>query len=575
MINSADHRGNCRWEERLPPRDPASLFFDDSTFLELNLEDVDLPPEAADVPQSPVALDETQEPAIATGAIAEGDLVFLPAAEDIALAFRSTADKSGQISPGLEDGGVPEAAVGMQLPSSCPHCGRQCAGGPRMIVGGDPGDISAKELGRQKLRKKQRGSNPIGMWQSWYGYVGPPYCKSCSESFRSHLLQTARRPRSGCTRELPCCHCAKILSHFNCSPAEVFAEYDTRRAKRLARATPKRQQLQHGSVDATADTTSDSCTPESEYEALPAANGLAQPAVAGADGQNKFSGEEEEPLSPPPSLLRSTQAIKRRKLITSPAIGIGISMLALLHILLAPHTQLTNPAMTGASDENGEVGAPSNETGSWGQAAQPGNVTRPSNLINLTSPELVQQWRDFSGSAKKQRCKRYHQATPCKPLGYEISEAIESGECGAHAWAALQTTTGWNRLSAVPFLLRLSRGIGMLLGTAILLLALSYVDGYSYCRTLLRRRPQCCRRSHSPSSRLPPQVPAEAYGLGAMGDSHSSQSRRVVKWRLGYRCCERQCGAAHRARWLMACAAFCAFYVSFFTILTLVFWGTA
>ena len=527
MINSADHRGNCRWEERLPPRDPASLFFDDSTFLELNLEDVDLPPEAADVPQSPVALDESQEPASATGAIAEGDLVFLPAAEDIALAFRSTADKSGQISPGLEDGGVPEAAVGMQLPSSCPHCGRQCAGGPRMIVGGDPGDISAKELGRQKLRKKQRGSNPIGMWQSWYGYVGPPYCKSCSESFRSHLLQTARRPRSGCTRELPCCHCAKILSHFNCSPAEVFAEYDTRRAKRLARATPKRQQLQHGSVDATADTTSDSCTPESEYEALPAANGLAQPAVAGADGQNKFSGEEEEPLSPPPSLLRSTQAIKRRKLITSPAIGIGISMLALLHILLAPHTQLTNPAMTGASDENGEVGAPSNETGSWGQAAQPGNVTRPSNLINLTSPELVQQWRDFSGSAKKQRCKRHHQAIPCKPLGYEISEAIESGECGAHAWAALQTTTGC------------MQGVW----------AVWAVWG---CMGLY-----------------------EAYGLGAMGDSHSSQSRRVVKWRLGYRCCERQCGAAHRARWLMACAAFCAFYVSFFTILTLVFWGTA
>ena len=92
------------------------------------------------------------------------------------------------------------------------------------------------------------------MWNAKHGYVGRPYCKACSESFRSHLLKPGRTARNGCCRDAvrrpviphdscnfcsclhglteergssqPCSHCAKILAGFDRSAPQVFAEVD-------------------------------------------------------------------------------------------------------------------------------------------------------------------------------------------------------------------------------------------------------------------------------------------------------------------------------------------------------------
>ena len=57
-----------------------------------------------------------------------------------------------------------------------------------------------------------------------HGYRGPLYCKSCSESFRSHLLIGRHaKPRSGCTRAQPCNHCSKVRAAWRSSLIHLHA----------------------------------------------------------------------------------------------------------------------------------------------------------------------------------------------------------------------------------------------------------------------------------------------------------------------------------------------------------------
>ena len=101
-------------------------------------------------------------------------------------------------------------------PVVCPHCTGERTG-----------------FGRYRERDKPRATNQLRKWNHTHGYSGPPYCKACSESFRSHLLRPGRNPRNGCSRMRPCSDCAKVLAHFgDQSPADVFARFDAARAVR-------------------------------------------------------------------------------------------------------------------------------------------------------------------------------------------------------------------------------------------------------------------------------------------------------------------------------------------------------
>ncbi len=100
----------------------------------------------------------------------------------------------------------------------CPHCAGERVG-----------------FGRYRERDKPRATNQLRNWNHKHGYKGPPYCKACSESFRSHLLRPGRNPRNGCSRMQPCADCAKVLAHFaGQSPADVFAQFDADRVARGA-----------------------------------------------------------------------------------------------------------------------------------------------------------------------------------------------------------------------------------------------------------------------------------------------------------------------------------------------------
>eukprot|EP01043_Picozoa_sp_COSAG02_P063052 COSAG02_NODE_8843_length_2423_cov_1.361446_1_plen_628_part_00 len=101
-----------------------------------------------------------------------------------------------------------EAAGGAT--AACPHCSRTVGQGESV---------------------NSRKNNSLGMWNSKLGYAGPPYCRACSESFRSHLLRHTDRPLARCSRATPCDACLRILLYFKCTPEQVFAQHD--RAKRL------------------------------------------------------------------------------------------------------------------------------------------------------------------------------------------------------------------------------------------------------------------------------------------------------------------------------------------------------
>jgi hypothetical protein len=163
--------------------------------------------------------------------------------------------------PGVESTIVLNNAVvarGIRGPSRCPHCGNhahktgEAVQLPRAPVGAQAGD---EPKARYKVRARQRKQNMLGNWNYKHGYRGALYCKSCSESFRSHLfIGRHEKSRSKCTRSEPCKHCSKvsrllqllcltaglcfkltvwrrcltwpqILKEFNCPPAELFRQW--------------------------------------------------------------------------------------------------------------------------------------------------------------------------------------------------------------------------------------------------------------------------------------------------------------------------------------------------------------
>jgi hypothetical protein len=126
--------------------------------------------------------------------------------------------------------------------------------------------------GRCKARDKPRKDNRLGLWYRKYGYDGLPYCKGCSESFKSHLIQQKTRPRCGCVRTAPCVDCTKVLSGFSgMSHSDVFDKFDAEKSSRADASIKNKVRVRKGT---------DSCNysgadpPKRPRKALPAA-GLA------------------------------------------------------------------------------------------------------------------------------------------------------------------------------------------------------------------------------------------------------------------------------------------------------------
>lgn len=144
---------------------------------------------------------------------ADDGLLFLPKLGDAADAEDSD-ETSSRESP-LNDGN--RVVVESEAGQACPHCDRFADG-----------------LTHTRLE------NRLARWHAKYGYVGDPYCKGCAESFRSHLLLVrGQRQKLGCCRESPCAQCGKVLACFECSPADVYRQFDASRAAvQQSQATP-------------------------------------------------------------------------------------------------------------------------------------------------------------------------------------------------------------------------------------------------------------------------------------------------------------------------------------------------
>eukprot|EP01043_Picozoa_sp_COSAG02_P061340 COSAG02_NODE_8224_length_2652_cov_6.520538_2_plen_450_part_00 len=99
---------------------------------------------------------------------------------------------------------------------------------------------------RYTPRCNVRKQNRLAAWFSKYGYSGPKYCRACSEVFGSHLLrQAVRGTKSDCSRSHPCDHCNSILSHFECTPEELYTRADLANSAPKTKARKLQQRLNH------------------------------------------------------------------------------------------------------------------------------------------------------------------------------------------------------------------------------------------------------------------------------------------------------------------------------------------
>jgi hypothetical protein len=152
-------------------------------------------------------------------------------------AGKSTFGKA-RVSPKPKN---PVERTEMKSPGQCPLCSRPAYCDLQDAAHLEPAAGSQGDLptGRCKARDKPRKDNRLGMWYRKYGYDGQPYCKACSESFKSHLVQQKTRPRCGCVRSEPCGDCTKVLNGFSgMSHADVFHKFDAEKSSR-ASAAPK------------------------------------------------------------------------------------------------------------------------------------------------------------------------------------------------------------------------------------------------------------------------------------------------------------------------------------------------
>eukprot|EP01043_Picozoa_sp_COSAG02_P010957 COSAG02_NODE_396_length_23126_cov_282.150258_30_plen_1101_part_00 len=119
--------------------------------------------------------------------------------------------------------------------AKCPYCA-----GAVIIDGEVAPELEPQRkkgrFARYRPRVSERKDNRLAAWYLKYGYSGPPYCKSCSESFNSHLLrQNAQAARGSCARENPCEPCKAILGHFSVDADQVYRQFDSRKTARRAK----------------------------------------------------------------------------------------------------------------------------------------------------------------------------------------------------------------------------------------------------------------------------------------------------------------------------------------------------
>ena len=77
----------------------------------------------------------------------------------------------------------------------------------------------------------------LGIFWRKFGYDGPPYCTSCSASFRNHIIRR-RGTRTACSREAPCADCERVLAHFTGDRSAVYGRMDAGQAKTKQRTPP-------------------------------------------------------------------------------------------------------------------------------------------------------------------------------------------------------------------------------------------------------------------------------------------------------------------------------------------------
>ena len=136
--------------------------------------------------------------------------------------------------------GLPSAEMAMAAPR-CPFC-------TSSIISPSSGTRATTVLlntmpRRYTPRCEVRKQNRLAAWFKTYGYIGPKYCRACSEAFASHLLRQAiRGTKSKCSRSHPCDHCNSILSHFECTPEDLYTKADVANSA----PTPKARKFQRG-----------------------------------------------------------------------------------------------------------------------------------------------------------------------------------------------------------------------------------------------------------------------------------------------------------------------------------------
>jgi hypothetical protein len=77
----------------------------------------------------------------------------------------------------------------------------------------------------------------LGIFWRKFGYDGPPYCTSCSASFRNHIIRR-RGTRTACSRDVPCLDCERVLSHFTGERAAIYEQMDAGSTKSKQRTPP-------------------------------------------------------------------------------------------------------------------------------------------------------------------------------------------------------------------------------------------------------------------------------------------------------------------------------------------------
>jgi hypothetical protein len=90
----------------------------------------------------------------------------------------------------------------------------------------------------------------LGTFWAKHGYTGPPYCATCSATFRNHIIRQRGHRQPRCTRHQPCPCCTAILSHFDADNQTVYHRMDRNNAHNMVALAQKvESKAQRASVD--------------------------------------------------------------------------------------------------------------------------------------------------------------------------------------------------------------------------------------------------------------------------------------------------------------------------------------